>query len=366
MRDATDDLKDVLAEGSFNAELIVDALDSVGERTLEGLGATEWELRWDRDSTLKSGGSIQIVDSDDDGLSLSPTSTTDPLAPYGQELNLLLNVSAGAFKETVQLGAFRIGVVPSARDEVADFQGRMLVTSSSVSCTLEDRLGGVSRWGFRSEENPASTSAWDEMARISGMQVIRALSDVVLPTTLTYSATRGGRLKAIREIAALLGGTEYTTPEGALSVLSRTPGASVGELHLGESGTIIGDDGGMDSTDVFNVVVGDFETTERVPIHVEIEATGALSPLLIGENTYYHSNPAITDLAAAQAEVAAVLAVKSRPSNRITVRSVVNPLVEDGDVLTVDRRDGSTIVAQLVSHRFGNSMLMTCELDVIA
>jgi hypothetical protein len=364
MRPGSDELKSVLADGSFTKRLIVDAFNGA-ERTLYDIGNDAWELKWDREGNLKSTGSIRLVHSTPDGTSISPSAITDPLAPYGQEVNVLLEVSAGDFTETVQVGHYRIASVPLAQDEYADFSDRQIVTSSMVDLTLEDRLSLLARRGFRSEENPASTSAWAELARISGMQVLQSVADVTLPTDLVYTAVKGGRLAAVKTIAGLLGGTEYTTPDGALSVVSSTPGSSVGALVIGEEGTIVGDDGGMDSTEVYNVVVGQFEDDERIPIVKVWIADGELSPEVIPENTYYHQNSAIKTDVDAIAEVASVGAIVSRPAKRVLVQCILNPLIEAGDVLEVGRRDGTTFLGQVVRYRYGSANLMTVEMDVV-
>jgi hypothetical protein len=366
MRTHSDELEAVLLTGSFSTRLIVDAFAGP-DRTITDLGAAGWDLRWDREGDLKSAGTLAVVHMTDEGTTVVPSEVTDPLAPFGQEVNILMEISAGDFSETVQIGYYRLGAGDGASDEYADVGDRRVVTSSSLRLQLEDRLSAVKRRGFRSEENPASTSGWDELARITGLQVVRSLADITLSEEFVYAAVKGGRLAAVRTIAFLIGGTEYTTPDGALSVLPATPGDVVGRLVLGEDGTIDGEDLGMDSSEVFNVVVGDFETVDRIPIHVVSEATGDLAPGgLYSENTYYHSNSAITTEAAAEIEVAAVLAQMSETkARRITVQCVLNPLVELGDVLEVERRDGSLLTAQVVKYRYGTSSLMTLEMDVI-
>jgi hypothetical protein len=364
MRPGSDELKSVLADGSFTKRLLVDAFNGA-DRTLYDIGNDNWELKWDREGNLKSAGFIRLVHSTPDGTSISPTAISDPLAPYGQEVNVLLEVLAGSFAETVQIGHYRIAAVPLAQDEHGVFLGQQIVTSSLVDLTIEDRLSRLARRGFRSEENPASTSAWAELARISGMQVLASVADVTLPTDLVYPAVKGGRLAAVKTIAGLLGGDEYTTPDGALSVVPATPGSPVGALVLGEEGTIVGDDGGMDSTEVYNVVVGQFEDDERIPIVKIWTADDELSPEVIPENTYYHRNSAIKTDVAAQAEVEAVGAIVSRPAKRILVQCILNPLIEIGDVLEVGRRDGSTLLGQVVRYRYGSANLMTVEMDVV-
>lgn len=363
MRPGTDALKQVL-EGSFTRRLFADAF-SGAERTLKDLAVTRWDLQWSREARLKSGGGIDIVYPSQAGESISPKKIGDPLAPYGQEVALALEVSAGEFTERVELGSFRIGAAPRGRDQFADFRGRQIVTASEVSLDLEDRLAFVDDRGFRSEEHPASTSAWQELARITDMPILQSLPDVVLPTTLVYQARRGGRLNAVKTIADLIGGTEFVTSDGALSVLPYTAGTAVGTLRLGPLGTITGDDDGLDPRDVFNVVVGDYKTAAGVPFQVVQAATGDLSPEVIPERTYFHSNEAITTLGPAEADVAKVLGEVSRPAKRIKVQCLLNPLAEVGDVWHVERRDGTTLTARIASIGFGDSDLMTVEMDTV-
>lgn len=370
MRDASDDLREILAGGSFDTRLIVDVFYGP-DRTIANLGCDSFDLRWSRESDIKAAGTLQIAHVTDDGQPLVPSKVDDPLAPYGQEVNLLLEVTAGDFKETIPLGYYRIASIPSGTDGYIDFKDGEVSAGTVARIEIEGRLSRLKRWGFRSEENPIYTSAYDELARISGMGIVRTLADVTIPTTLVYEAVRGGRLKAVRTIANLLGGTEYVTPDGSLSVWPNAPGPAVAELLLGENGTVTGLDRGMDSEELYNAVVGDFETADRQPIHVEVEAPGLLNPAgNYGENTLYVTNPSITTPLAAQTYVEGVLAQVSSPKvQRITVQCVINPLLEDGDVVTVTHPEltsGKKITGQIVSHSFGASRLMTVVLDVIA
>lgn len=360
------ELEQVLQGGSFSTRLIVDSFNGP-TRTHFDLGFSDWELRWNREANLKSAGSVTLLEVDDYGRSVVPVLPSDDLSAFGQELNILMEVSAESFSETVQLGHFPIAEVPETEDGYADFGDRQIVAASKVVTELEDRLAAVERRGFQAEENPVSTSAWAELARISGMQVIRSRPDVTLPSDFVYQAIQGGRLKAVRAIATLLGGVEYTTPDGALSVLSSTPGSPVGTLHLGEDSVILADSGAIKARDVYNVIVGDFETDERIPIHVVARATGAYSPDAIKERTKYVTSTSVRTTDAAQAFVDAELAAASRPAQRLTVETIINPLIEFGDVWYLERDNGSTVSAQVVSIVMSSQSpgRMRMEMDVI-
>lgn len=366
MRQHTENLAQVLT-GSFSTRLIADVFYGA-ERTFADLPVGSWELRWDSEARIKSGGSLTVEYTSDVADSLSPTEFADVLAPFGQELNLLMEVSAGEFRETVQLGHYRITAVPDARDEYMRLLGRTLTVGSRVTLTLMDRMTGVDRAGFRSEEAPPSlVSCWAEIQRLTGMQVLRSVADKAIPTSVVYLAEQGGRLKAVQELAGILGGVAYVTPDGAVSVMPDEVGAAVGALTLGESGTILDVAHSMESDGVYNEVVGNFEDDDRNPIY----ATAAIidGPLAIdgpfGPYTRYYSSPYVKTQMAAQSAVDAILSqVSSTQTYRVPVQCLINPLIEDGDVVTVERAEGGVLTGRVVNHRFGASNLMTLDLDV--
>lgn len=366
MRPHTDNLAAVLT-GSFTTRLIVDSFYGP-ERTLANLDVDGWELRWDSEARIKSGGQLTVVYSSDVADSLSPAEFTDVLAPFGQELNLLLEVSAGEFRETVQLGHYRITAVPDARDEHMDVLQQTLTVGSRVTVTLEDRMVSVARAGFRSEQSPPSlASCWAEIQRLTGLQVIRSVDDRVIPTSVVYLAEQGGRLKAVQELAGVLGGVAYVTPDGALSVLPDVPGGVVAALTLGDEGTILDVAHSMESEGVYNEVVGNFEDEQRNPIY----AVAAISsgPLAVGgpygAYTRYYSSPFVKTQEAAQSAVDAILSqVSSTQTYRVPVQCLLNPLIEDGDVVTVERPTGGVLTGRVVNHRFGSSKVMSLELEV--
>lgn len=366
MRVASANLTEVL-KGSFSTRLIVDSFYGA-ERTKTDLPPLSWELRWDSQARIKSSGSLTVVYTPEVSESLSPSSLTDPLAPFGQEVNLLLEVSAGEFKETVQLGRYRIVAVPDARDSYADHSGQTITVGSVVEMTLQDRLVSVERAGFRSEQSPPSlASCWAEIQRLTGMQVLRSVADAVIPASVVYEATQGGRLKAVEALADVLGGVPYATPDGAVSILPDEWGDVVAELVLGAEGTILDVAHSMESDGVYNEVVGNFEDADRNPIYAVAAITNG--PLAItgpyGAYTRYYSSSFVKTQAAAQSAVDAILTqVSSVQTYRVPVQCIVNPLVEDGDVVSVERPVGDPLVGRIVSHAFGASNMMSLVLEV--
>lgn len=368
MRPASAALSQILT-GSFSSRLIVDSFyGSVRSRT--DLGVGDWELTWNSEAEIKAAGTLSIVYTDDLAATISPRQFTDTLAPYGQEVNMILEISAGeSFVETVQLGRYRITAVPDARDKYFQVLGQTLTVGSRVELTLEDRMVRIRRWGFRSDQAPASfASCWAELQRITGMQIIRSVADQVVPSNLVYKAVEGGRLVAVQALAQALGGVAYVTPDGALSVLSNSWGSSVATLLLGEDGTIIDVGMAMESEDVANEVVGNFEDPDRNPLYAV--ATITQGPLAVsgpyGTYTRYVTNDTVKTAAAAKAYVDAELSrVSSRLIQRVPVQCVMNPLIEDGDVITVQRMTGGNITGRVVKHKLGTSATMSLEMDVL-
>lgn len=372
MRLGSEKLRQVLQEGSFNTRLVVDAFYGA-TRTGANLPATEYDLKWDSEAQIKSGGTLTLVQDSESGESLVPRSFSDMLAPAGQEVNLLMEVSTNdGFAETVQLGHYRITAVPTSSEAVVDLLGVPTVTSSRVELTLEDRMVGVQRRGFRSEQNPpAGATCWGELQRLSGLQVSRNVADKSVPSGTVYAASQGSILKAVQELADVLGGVAYITPDGALSVLPDARGAVVATLPLGENGTIIDVSDAMESEGIYNVVVGDFEDDDRNPIFASAQVEAGpfrVTPIGegYGEYTRYYSSDFVKTQAAADSAVRSVLSQSLRgQSYRVPVQCIVNPLIEDGDVVSVQRRVGLPLVGRVVSHTLGSSNLMNLELDVV-
>jgi hypothetical protein len=357
VRAGSDALKGVLRGGGFGTRLVVDSFYGA-TRTGTGLGADGWDLKWDSEAKIKSGGTLTLVEASDDGSTLVPRSFTDRLAVAGQEVNVALEVfTDGGFSERVQLGHYRVTAVPSSSESVVDVLGAPTVVSSRVSLTLEDRLIGVERKGFRSEQNPpAGATCWGELQRLSGLQVVRSVADKPVPSGTVYKAQQGGVLNAVEEIADALGGVPYITPDGALSVL---PDAR---------GTIIDLTDTMESEGIYNVVVGNFEDADRNPIYAVAQVTSG--PFAVsspyGEYTRYYASDFVKTKAAAESAVKSILSQAQRgQSYRVPVQCIVNPLIEDGDVVSVERRIGDPIVGRVVSHSLGSSNLMNLELDVV-
>jgi hypothetical protein len=355
--------------GSFDTRLIVDSFYGA-ERTRMNLPTESWSLKWNSESSgTKAGGTLTIVYTPDIAESMTPTRFSDVLAPFGQELNLRMEIRAGLFSETVQIGHFRIVAVPDAKDAHAEHLGETITVGSKITVTLQDRLVAVERNGFLSEQSPPSLeSCWGELQRLTGMQLDRSVDDKPIPGRPVYLAEQGGRLKAAQAIAAVLGGPAYVTPDGALSVLAGMSEEVVAELVLGDRGTILEVAHSMESEGVYNHVVGHFEAEDRTPIFAVASITEG--PLSVngqyGVYTRYFSSEFVKTQEQADAAVASILSqVSTGQKYRVPVKCVINPLVDDGDMVSVQRPGGRLLVGRVVSHTLSSSKVMDLVLEVV-
>jgi hypothetical protein len=356
--------------GSISHRLVADVFYGA-ERVMKDLPiSSNWSLKWDLESALKSAGSVLVQYAGDLADSLTPRDFSDLLAPYGAELNLLLEVSVGrAYTETILLGRFRITDVPNARDEHMRVLGSTLVAGSLVELTLADPLVKLERWGFRVESQPQSSSAWAELARISGMQLTRNVGDATIPNGLIYEPRKGGRLDAVQTLAGFLGGRAYTTPDNTLSVMPYSYGSTPDfELKLGDRGTIIDAQHSMTSEDVINELVGTFENTDgdRTPIYryssIDLGRLAVNSPY--GPNTgYYNASGSYTPESAQAANDAELQRRLAANTYRVPVTALADARIMFGDVVSVERPDGVT-VGRVMNNSLSGSGLMQAELQV--
>ncbi|ERG63545.1 hypothetical protein L332_03645 [Agrococcus pavilionensis RW1] len=368
MRDVSVELARVLEGGQFETSLTLDVFYGA-ERRLQSLTVdSSWELRWVKSADVPGAGSVLVQVQMPDGSSLTPREFTARLAPFGQEAVPLLTIRAGHFSETVQAGRFRIAEVPSARDEQLRHSVRVITVGSYVKLGLLDHLDAVREAGFTRPEKPVhTTDAWQELARLTGMRIVRSMPTVAVPESITYELIEGGRLRAAQEIAAAIGGTLYVRADGALTVLRDGLGTPVRRFKIGDESTLLGLEYAMSSEGVKNEVVGIFEDDERKPIVVP-PAQIQDGPLRVsgpfGRRTHYHRSEFVKTVTQATAELAKVLAqVSQMKAFRVPVTVALDPRVEVGDTVELEQATQTYrgVVAEVSWQADGS---MTLQVDV--
>jgi hypothetical protein len=367
MRTGTQQLKDVIEGGAMKATLVGDVVRGA-ERLLEGVSFESWSLTGDYDADIKSGGDVTLLYAGDFADSVSPRELTDILAPYGSEIHLYMEIAAENFSGRIAMGKYRIDGVPSASDSSIVHRERLITAGSVVQLRLLDRMRNVQRAPFRSLEQPSSlTSTWAELGRVTRLPLTRNVNDVAIPSTLVYPRSR---LETAQLLAQLLGGRPYLTEFGTVAILPDTAGSVVATIRTGPDGSIGELKYSMESEDVYNVVVGDFETADGTPIHVEAEITdGPLAVENYGENVAFYERPdkeLITDTTTAQTAVNTELARVSQTGYyELPIQCRLNPLLEIGDVIqaeTVNR----LITGRIRKTEMNRSGPMSLTLAVIS
>lgn len=363
MRAHSELLVDVLS-GSFDVRLHVDVFSGT-DRVIRGLNVVGWSLGWDY-STIGFSGSLDVVEQTDDGVSLIPRGPYGKLSPHaGARVLILMEVSAGAFSETIQLGWARITGYTDARDTVSTVAGRRVVTATEIRLDISGVEIGVQRDGLAAPEQPATgATCYSEIRRLSGLPCEVTLPDKAAPS-LTYEAKQGGRWDACVELAKHLGGTLYVTSRGGLTVHDPAVPLSL-ELNVGDDGTIHDYTQSADTDAVYNVVHGSFEDDAGNPIYATAELTDGPMSVTGGYGRYarYYSSDFVKTQADANSAVQSILSqYTTGEMYEVPVTCIVNPLVEVGDRVKASTTE-NTVEGIVTSVQLKPGALMQLTLEV--
>lgn len=366
MRIHTPELLDVLT-GSFNRRLVVDVFHGT-DRVLEDLPVTGWTFEGDLGGEIKHSGRGTIVYASESGESLVPEGTTGVLSPFRARLLMMLEVYTDqGFTERINLGWMQVTKVPSAFDTFAEVNGVRRVVSSVVEIVFESLDVLVARRGFRFPEQPKSlASCYNEIRLITGFPVSESVADKPIPALPTYEATQGGRLKAVQALAGALGGRAVVDPAGAFTVVPDKVGPVVGKLAIGPQGTVVDVGYEVDTDNVYNCVVGQFEDANRNPIYAVAEVTDGDLAVdgLFDEYTRYYSSDFVKTQTQANAAVKSVLAQSiGSQQYEVPVQCVINPLPELGDTVEVTGHV-RPLKGRVVKYTLSDSALMNLVLEV--
>lgn len=367
MRTSTEQLGRVLRGGSFRLFFTADVFYGP-TRVMQDAQVVDWSFTGDLDAEIPTSGSMTVVHQGDFGDSRTPRSVSDPLAPFGQIVIPYITVTAGPFRERLQLGVYRIDDVPDAEDHFITRGGRRLVVGSRVKLELLDLFVGVKRALFRSLDQPASlTSAWAEIARITRLPVTRTVADTTIPTVLTYDRSR---LEATQVLASILNGRAVMLSDGTVGVVPDVPGTAVTDLRIGEEGVLLDVGYAMSSEGIPNVVVGDFEDDRGNSIHVESETVDG--PLAVdgpyGENVVEYPSDKkalVKNKVQAQAVVDAYrIRLQTAAYAEIPIDALIDPRLELGDVIRVHRPD-RILTGRIRKYTFAKSSPMQLTVEVL-
>jgi hypothetical protein len=331
----------LLEEGSFDYWYVAD-LWYDGARRLAEVPIGNVQLGEDDSRGVKGSGSCVVTWSDDFGASITPDEIGDLFAPFGSELAIYAILSGRGTQERIPMGWYQIVDVPSMRDSTMFFGGRTVTTGSVLELKLMDRLIQTQLDEFDVPTAPRQLgSVWQEIATLTGLQIVRSLPDAPISRAVAY---QDSKLGAVLDLADILGGIPYMRPDGALSMRPKVWGDPVARLTRGDEGTLVDVARGISADGVYNKIVfrGQDELQGQVLASVEIldgplrtvNRDGTRSPA--HRRPTFRSNEFVTTREQAFKYVSVELPrVSTLSAVKWPVVEIWNPTRELGDVLTL-------------------------------
>lgn len=347
MRAVSSTAAGLIRDGGFTVEWVFDLMYD-GARRLANVPVEAPSVSWSGGSFVAGSGSARVVWSDDFARSMIPTQIGDWFSPFGAEVQLDCVISAGQFSERIPMGRFLIESVPDVAESSMRFQGRVIHPGEAFTVNLKDPLLRVQRDSFPFPTAPVSSSAWDEIQRITGLPVIRNVTDAAVPWSMAYEGDRDGVLSKLFD---LLGAWPHMDPSGALTARPKSWTTPVGDVVGVVSAPLT-----LQSDKTYNRVVVEGKDPNGDPIFAVAEVLdgflrvqnpdGAASPF--GGATYRYSSDMLTTVAQCQDYANDLLTRVSRV--RGVTRDITepfNPTREVGDVL---RFEESLVRVRDITH----------------
>lgn len=270
----------------------------------------------------------------DDVVDWRPRKTSDPLARYGQTLDVTIVVTSvitGDVWET-RIGRYQI------KDWDDDDAGTITVKGESLLARLrDDKLAAVS--------SPTGTFA-SEARRLlpggMGASFDTALADRAAPASMSWSKDR---LKNLREIADTWPALLRIDPWGQVRYKAPLPTIPVPALIIrdGGDGTLISAPRSDTRSGAYNQVVATTSSTTDADVSGVAQVTAG--PMSVngpyGVVTKEWSSPLLETSAQAQAAAQTMLDNSTRPAQAVPVRIAPDPRIELDDPVEVLRGDES-------------------------
>ena len=357
MRDATEQTRQLIADGGFEARFVADLVYD-GERRISGIGLERGSTRlsWDAGRFVAGSGETRIVWADDFASSVLPERVGDWFAPFGAELQIDCLIGAWPFTERISLGSFVISGVPNLQDQKVLWEGRAISPGQAFTVSLQDPLVRVQRGKFAFPVAPGSASAWSEIQRVTGMPVVRNLPDAFVPRTTSYE---GSKADVVNRLFDLVDAWPHVDATGVLTGRPKAWPAPVDEVR-----GVVSEVRSMEPDRTFNRVVVEGKSPNGDAIFAIAEITegplrvrnedGSVSPF--GELTYEYTSEFLTTYAQCLSTARSLLPRVSKLRGQTQdIVEPFNPLREVGDVLK--KGTGVVRVAQ-VTHEGPHTRLI--------
>lgn len=343
MRQVSERLEQIL-DGSFSVRYV--ASIARGDRELTGLDVLVESCSWDASADVEAEASLRVLRVDPDGESFAPQSMDDLFAPFGSEVTLSVEFSAGSMSETLQVGVYRLVAVPRIERDVQVLLGEWRTVSEVVELVLEDRMSAVVADRFTGAAVVRNRqSAWAELDWLTAFPTVESVPDRAVPANTLYERERED---AVQKIAGVLGGVAHFDEDGALTV--RVAATEVSQtLRLASGSSVVSIDAEMDSGTVYNgvVVTGKRQDSDGTEFSREVWVSqGPLDPSgPFGRKPYFFSSDFIYTNAQADAEAQRLLGIVSTLRGRqVTVTCVLDPRTQLGDLVRVIDRDVEHVI----------------------
>jgi hypothetical protein len=374
MRFGSDALVGALS-GSFNKRYVADVVFN-GTRVLKDAPIVSPQFTDSGSSQVQFTGSCTIVYQDDFAQSIAPSQIGDKLAPFGTQvvISVLTEVGPGLSERTV-LGTYLLTETPSIRTTRRRFNGAVVADGDVIDLTLQDLFAGVQRDRFDTPGTaPDVSSVWKEYQRLTGLPVTRTLTDAAIPVSVAYQEDK---LQACYDLATVLDGVAYVTPDGTASMRPNVWPAAVDSLFSADvapDGTLQDVVPRLSNGAVYNAVVvrGTDPSGSTIvlataelkdgPLRVR-NTDGSLSPYR--RVPYYYASQYITTQPQAQAYADQLLPrVSTLRALTYDLVETFNPLREVGDVLYVYRLgDSFTCRITDIQRGSGGTQNLTVTVD---
>lgn len=285
----------------------------------------------DRGSSVRRTLSLTIADP-----SYLPWNASDPLAVYGQRIQVSYGIVLGGVTESIPLGTFRIN-----EPQGDTIFGPVTLTGQSSEVDIQDDVFQV----------PTSTRGYGGC-----VDAISALIHQTLPNATVVNLTSDGRnpscavatfdaqasrWDAVTQIATAMQAEIFVDALDRF-VITDIPnvlaGSVVWSVADDEGGTLMAASRQMSRTAVYNAVVvtGENSSTAAPPVYAIAKDVDPASPTRwggpYGKVTKFVSNPLLTTSGGCQAVANSLLFDATAPNVQTTVQNSVNPAIEAGDV----------------------------------
>jgi hypothetical protein len=330
--------------GTYQLQAFADAWYD-GEAVYEGLPIIGGTIEWDADADVQA--TLTLTVGDPDGR-LCPVAPTDPLAVFGQEVQVSMSALGVGLTATdpIAVGRFRIQASTAAERWLRTPSGGWRHGGATVEVTALDRMQILADYRFLApSQPPAGATVLTEIDRlvedlIPIGDVDAALTNTTVPAGTVYEEDR---VAALADLARSIGGELVLDAQGSLRLRRPTQfGADpVWTFGVGAGGDVMAYASTMTRDGVVNAVVATGETdSDRAPVQGVAYDTDPSSPTRwdgpFGRVPLRYSSPLLTTPGAAGAAARTRLNNLRRGRDReIEISTVPNFLLELDDPVLV-------------------------------